>query len=98
MGGGEGAAQGSNADAGRRAVGWMDASVYRCAVRSGGGGAGARGCGGGQGGQGQGELEVGVLGAQTEFIYFLRLVNRPVFLNGRELNFRGRYRDCLFQH
>ena len=72
--------------------------MLRCMVRSRGGGAVAPECGGGQGCHGQGELEKGLLGAPKEFLSFLRLVNRPVFLNGRELNFRGRYSGCFPKH
>ena len=82
------AAGGGGGDAGltrRHAAGWMDAPAWRCWQRASGGGADARGCGGGQGGQEPGELEVGVLGAQTEFLSFLRLVNRISKWAGVEL-------------
>ena len=95
--GGGGATQGLGADAAARAAGWMHTAACRCGEGASRGGAGARGCGGGHGCQECGESEEGVLGAQMEFLPFLHLVNRPVFLNGRELNCRGRYRDSLFQ-
>jgi len=85
-----------------RAAEWMHAAVHSCydgkLPWASGGGAVTPGCGGGHGGQGQGEIEKRVLGSQMKLLSFLCLVNRPVLLNGLELNHRGRYRDSVFEH